>query len=374
MRRRAGGDESGIAVAHLSTAHNSADNRIYRKECTSLHEAGVDVLLVARGPAPEGVVPWVEIPAFNGRIQRMLRGPLSAWRTIARLRPKVLHLHDPELIPLGLAWKVLRRGRVVYDAHEDLPRQVAGKPYLPSWSRRPVAAFARVLESVADRHFDAIVAATPAIARNFANPSVVLVQNFPWLREYPTPVPVPGTGSRSACYVGALSRERGSAEMTEALRRTTQRVRLEFAGATTPTARADLDAMGAQVTDHGLVPAQYIPDIVRGAAVGLVLFSALPNHLEAQPTKLFEYMAAGRPFVASDFPHWRSLLEEHDAGVFVDEDDPDAIAGVLDRLIGDEAELIRLGRNGRAALETHFTFESEAVGLVSLTRDLLRGS
>lgn len=359
-------------VVHLSTVHRSTDNRIYRKECTSLHEAGVDVVFVSRGPRPDGTVPWIGLPESSGRLGRMLRGPLHAWRALRRVRPSVLHVHDPELIPLALLWKRRTGARVVYDAHEDLPKQVAGKPYLPTWSRRFVARFAASLEAAAERGCDAVVAATPAIGRNFAGATrVELVQNFPWLREYPEPRPASEVSPTTACYVGGLTRERGSQSMCEGIAATDAHVHLTFAGAATAAAQEDLAGLGPQLTDLGQRPAAEVPGLVSGSAMGLVLFLDLPNHVEAQPTKLFEYMAAARPFVASDFPYWKQLVERFDCGVFVDSSDPAAIAQALDRLAADPDRVEAMGRRGREAIVEHFTFEGEASRLLELTHDLL---
>lgn len=360
------------AVVHLSTVHASTDNRIYRKECTALHEAGVSVAFVSRGPGPSGEVPWIELPPQVGRLARMVEGPWHAWRALRRLDPAVLHLHDPELIPLGLLWKRRTAGRVVYDAHEDLPKQVAGKPYLPRWSRRVVAAFARRLEGVAERSFDAVVVATPPIAKNFDRARrVVLVQNFPWLRDFPPPSPIEEGDGRTVCYVGGLSRGRGSAAMVAAVTSSALPLRLRVAGRRDADATADLESLGTRLVDHGQVDAREIPEIVRQSSVGLVLLEPLPNYLESQPTKIFEYMAAGRPFLASDFEYWRRLLADYDCGIFVDVDDADETTRVLDGLVSDPTRVAEMGANGRRALETHFTFESQAADLVRLAQDLL---
>lgn len=359
-----------FSVIHLSTAHSSSDIRIYRKECTALHEAGVSVAYMSRGPGPSGRVPWIELPQTRGRFGRMIRGPLAAWRRLRRLRPDVLHLHDPELIPLGLLWRRLTGGVVIYDAHEDLPKQVAGKTYLPRWSRRPIAFFAQLLEGAAERGMDVIVAATPSIAANYPRARrVELVQNFPWLRDYPDSTPVSDADPTTACYVGGISRGRGSDIM--ALAAHESGVTLTVAGRMDRDAHDDLSVLGSRLINRGVVDPSEVPSIIDSSAIGLVLLKPLPNYMESQPTKLFEYMAAGRPFIASDFPYWRDLVGEEACGLFVDSGNADDVAKALRHLSSDRALLQQMGARGRRSMEENFSFERQARILTGLVTELL---
>ncbi|TWE12017.1 glycosyltransferase [Rudaeicoccus suwonensis] len=359
-------------VIHLTTAHNPTDNRIFRKECVALREAGIDVHVVACAPQDQ-TVSEVPIHALHKRKNRLLRmtvGPVDALRTVRRLKPSVLHVHDPELIPVALAWKAISRGKVVFDAHEDLPKQVMGKPYLPRWSRRTVAAFARRLEKLADGRCDAIVAATPSIARNFSNPRTVMVQNYPWLRDFPAATAYDTAPERTLSYVGGLSLERGAAEMVAAAGSLTPPAHITVAGPATADSSAIM-ADAEHVDYLGIRPATEVPGIVRDAQVGLVLFHPIPNHMECQPTKLFEYMAARRPFIASDLEYWRTMLGDFDCGLFVDPTDPAAVAAAMAELFDDPETAAVMGDNGRRAVEERFSFEGEATRLVAMNHELL---
>lgn len=358
-------------VAHLTTAHRATDNRIFRKECTALHEAGVDVHLIATHDGDTSIdgIPVHALPKRSNRLSRMLLGPVDAMRKAHRVHPQVLHIHDPELIPAGLLWKAMRRGKLIFDAHEDLPKQVMGKPYLPRWARRSVSWFARGLELAADRSCDAIVAATPAIARNFSNPRTIQIQNFPWLRDFPESAPYSEAAPRSFSYVGGLSAARGAGQMLEAVDSLSPSSTLTVAGPVTPDVESDVQNSSA--TEYlGIRPAEDVPGIVRDAQVGLVLFQPLPNHVECQPTKLFEYMAACRPFIASDFEYWQDLLGAHDCGLFVDPTDSATIAAAAEKLLSDTGLAAEMGLRGRAAVESTFNFEVEGARLVELVRAL----
>ena len=368
-------DASGrYQIVHLTVVHRPTDNRIMRKECVSLHEAGLSVALLAVASRDDvfGDVPIVALPRRSSRLTRMALGPFDAWRALRRIRPTVIHVHDPELIPLAALWRLRRGRKAVYYAHEDLPKQVVGKPYVPGPLRRPLARFARALEVFADRNIDAIVAATPSIARNFTRAPVVLVQNFPWLRDYPAPTDPPQGSHPKAVYVGGISAERGVVEMIRAIQRSRQGAELVLAGPLTGPAKDVVKrAAGTCVRYLVVLPPSQVPQTVADASLGLVLLHPTPNYLESQPTKLFEYMAAARPFVASDFPFWLDLVGRFDCGLFVDPLDVDAIQRSIDQLLHDPESARRMGRRGRAALVQSFTFERESAKLISMTRALL---
>jgi glycosyltransferase involved in cell wall biosynthesis len=86
--------------------------------------------------------------------------------------------------------------------------------------------------------------------------------------------------------------------------------------------------------------------------------------MESLPTKLFEYMAAGLPVVASRFPAWEAVLE--DAGLFVDPLDEFAIAQALNHLLANPDEARRRGASGRAAVDRTLHWEREAGALLTL--------
>jgi glycosyltransferase involved in cell wall biosynthesis len=103
----------------------------------------------------------------------------------------------------------------------------------------------------------------------------------------------------------------------------------------------------------------------------LVVLHPHPAYLTSHPTKLFEYMAAGIPVVASDFPLWRSIVENSDCGLLVDPLDASAIAAAITSLITNPDEAKRMGMRGRKAVERHFNWVTEEQLLLSFYASLL---
>jgi hypothetical protein len=147
-------------IAILTSVHRPFDTRIFQKEARSLAAAGHDVVLLAphdREETRDGVRIKPIAPA-RGRVERMLLSPLRLLREVSRLRPDVCHFHDPELIPLGIAIAIMGP-RVIYDVHENVPKDILAKAYLPTCIRPMVASMVGFLQRAGSRAFAMVVVA-----------------------------------------------------------------------------------------------------------------------------------------------------------------------------------------------------------------------
>lgn len=358
-----------MRVVHLTSVHARDDTRI-RKECRDLAAAGHTVSLVVAdglGDANDGDVEIVDVGRAANRLVRMMRSTVRVGRRGRRLDADVYHFHDPELLPVGVA--LARTGAsVVYDCHEDVPKQVLTKPYLGRTVARLVSWAVDRVERWAVVRIAAVVAATPSIAWRFDGvaPVVVEVNNFPIIDEF-APRGDAEIERDTVVFVGKLSEIRGIAEVIEALPLTTTPVGLTLVGDFADPDFAEhcrgLDGYD-RVTEAGVLDRPAVRRVLEGAVAGLVTFHPAPNHVDAQPNKLFEYMAAGVPVIASDFPVWRSLVGE--AGVCVDPQDPRAIAAAIDEIVGDPERAAAMGRAGAQAVADRYDWASESAALCAM--------
>lgn len=349
-------------VCHLSTVHNPRDNRVFRKECVSLARAGADVWFIGAQDDDEVVdgVHIVGVGAATGRVDRFTRRQLRAWRALDRVSPDLVHVHDPELIPLVLAWKMLRGRAAVYDAHENLVGQIEGKEYLPDAVKPVARLLAKTLIGAADHCFDGIVASTPTVLGFYHNRNRAVGRNYPLLADYPA-TPDLQKVEGQAVYVGMLSAGRQVDRKFEMIARTPGS-HLTVAGLPDPEVKHFFDDLTADqhVDWLGRVPGGEVPRILAESRVGIAFFLPLKNYQEALPTKLFEYMAAGIPFISTDLPFLVDLFKDRDCGVFVDTAaDASAAAEALAALLSDPQRCARMGANGRRFFEEELNFDAE---------------
>lgn len=362
-------------VAHLTSVHRASDTRIFAKECRTLVDAGHEVTLVATAPADETRegVRIAAVPERDGRLSRMTATVRAVRRRALEADAAIYHLHDPELLPLGV--ELRRRGReVIYDVHEDVPRTVLSKDWLAPWARRPIARLVELGEPGAARRLSAIVAATPTIAARFAGvgPAVVTINNYPILGELSAPSVAAAERERAVCYVGEIMRVRGPLEMIDAAG--IAEVRLLLGGTFSERGLRER-ALGrggwSWVEELGQLAKPDVARVFARSRAGLVVLHPVPNYVDgSRPTKLFEYMSAGLPVIASDFPLWRPFVEDVGCGICVDPLDPRAIARAIHSVIDDPQAAEAMGARGRAAVEERFNWEPEGRKLLELYAEL----
>lgn len=373
-----------IRVVHLTTTHFADDARIFTKECVSLAQAGHDVTLVipdnryrtADGqPVRREGVNIVAVERPVGLLPRLLKTGLSVLRAAIRQTGDVYHFHDPELIPGGVLLRLMGK-TVIYDVHEDLPRDLMTRAWIPLRLRPVLAGVARALEWVAGKTMSGVVAATPIIARRFPKHKTVLVQNFAMATEFANPEAPPYAERGGVAFVGTITESRCAVEVVEAIGKVERfpEATLLMAGSMGSTElQQRMEALPGwrRVDYRGRQDRAGVQRLLGESRVGLVLYYPTRNYREAQPVKLYEYMAAGIPLIVADFPYMRSVVEESRCGLCVPPCDTAAVAAAIEWLFEHPEEAEAMGRRGREAIHARYCWENEQRTLVQLYERIL---
>ena len=361
-------------IVHLTTAHARGEVRIFLKECLSLSSGGYEVhLMVADGLGPEEVsgVAIHDVGPANGRFQRMLILPWIMYFKARKLQASVYHYHEPELHLIALP--LLYGGaRVIYDSHEDVPRAILSRQWINIRLRSLISKVFERFENFVSKRISAVVGATDHISSRFCqiNAKSVAINNYPLAAEISDEL-VERPANRNVCYIGGISLARGIVEMVTAMEHIDARLILAGPFETEAVEQYVKKLPGwAKVDYRGTVNRKEVHEIMASSQAGLLFFHPEPNHVDSQPNKMFEYMSAGLPVLASNFPLWKLILEDLHAGWQVDPLDTNAIAELIDKILSNPDLSAEMGKIGRQMVLSRYQWEYEEKKLLSLYSEL----
>jgi glycosyltransferase involved in cell wall biosynthesis len=382
-----------VYVAMLLSNPFRPDPRVL-KEAESLSSAGFDMTVIcwdrlSELPSEETLASGVKIvriqniPSTYGTgARQILRLPAfwhAALKKMESLKPVLVHCHDFDTLPAGLWWGWQHGVPVVYDAHEYYAELV--RPRLSGVSGKWIYEAIRRAEIRCASHADAVITVDETLGGIYRqrNSKVLIVGHYPSINLIPEPAEVFTHPEINLLYVGRLSTDRGALVYARLLRNLLARgvpARLHLAGRFIPAAEREAfnqEAQGleAYIHDHGWVTYDRLPGLLGSVDVGLAVLLPEPRYVAALPVKLFEYMAAGLPVIASNFPSIREVVSSSDCGLLVDP------LGDLDELVANLAEWWRhpdvprsLGRAGRRAVQDRYNWENLTAQLDRLYHDL----
>lgn len=358
-----------MKICHLTSVHSRYDTRIFLKEAVSAAEAGHEVYLLVNDNVKDEVNRGVVIKSIRtkdrGRLSRIFSKKIKRelLKQAVQINADVFQFHDPEL--LGLGNKLRRRGyNVIYDVHEDVPRQILYKEYLPKLVRGLVSKSFEVYENQSARKYNSIVVPTPYLKNRFSklNNSVWEVCNFPRMDDIRF-APEKYDNQNPSCYIGGLTEIRGISEISEATQIVGQTLILcgEF---DSESLKEQILGKFNNVNYRGQINREAISEVLMNSSMGFVTLLGAPNDYYAYPIKMFEYMAAGIPVIASNFPLYKEIVEGNLCGICVDPSNVAEIVDAIKRIQSDTEYAKSLGNQGRKAIEEKYSWEQQTPSLL----------
>ena len=354
-----------LKVCHFTSCHETTDDRIFLKECQSLCQNGFEVFIVGKGCNREVAgIHIIGCGEAGNRMKRIMSFSKIIYEKAKELDCDIYHFHDPELLSYGLKLKRLGK-KVIFDSHEDVPAQILDKEWIPYPLRKIISIVYKRYETYAVRQFDAVVAATSHIADTFKGRAkrIVVINNYPKLDDIEFHNKPFAERERIICYAGGINALRGENIMIEAMK--------DVNGQLIIAGDHKIETIGGgKIKYVGFINRIKISELYNNACVGLCVLQPASNYINSQPIKMYEYMAAGLPYICSDFPVWKELTRATGAGICVNPKDPEELAAAISLLLNNPQKAEIMGQKGRRAVENQFSWDAERKKLNELYKTL----
>lgn len=370
-----------IRVCHITSVHPAKDVRIYYKECLSLARIYC-VYLIAPNAIDEfsgGIhIQGVDLP--HKRLLRILHLNRIYKKAIS-INADVYHLHDPELMFLGRRLKRRFGKRIVFDSHEDVPQQILTKEYLPKWLKNPVSFVFSLVEKRVLRSYDALISVTPSIVERLKciNYNTVMITNYPKVEQYSSFTTEHSNEfkrSKYVCFAGGISQRYLHENVIRGLEGTDAQYLL--AGPAHPDYLESLKKldMWKRVKYLGVLDHKDVSTLYAKSFAGIVLLDYSPNVGYHKGTlgvlKMFEYMLAGIPVIATDFDLWKDIINSNECGVCINSHDIKAITRAINYYYNNPDVAREQGLRGKRAVLEKYNWATQEKVLLDLYQSLLQ--
>lgn len=307
------------------------------------------------------------MPFFRRILWRILiTGPLVLLKCLW-LRPALVHVYVPELIPFAFIFRLFGAA-VIYEVQENLFKKI----HLKAFNRGPLLEWTfRRFDALARKHFYLIFTEHGYLSTytRLAKPHVVIYNYplLPFLEPFRHPYQ-PSSTQPEFFYIGWLSFERAFDTLVSGLahlRQSYPTFIMHLFGRRTFDDAAlerlpDFNSVRSNIRFYGYADQRDAFPLARYATAGLALLKPVGDYPESYTTKLFEYMALGLPVITADFPLYRDVVERHECGFCVSPYDPAQLAKALRFLIEHPTEARLMGERGRRAVEQYYNWTTEA--------------
>ncbi len=365
-----------MKICHITSSHQRYDGRIFEKECSSLAKKYETYLLCADDLKDEVInnVHFVSI-GFKpkNRYERFFKVMNKIYAKATELDCDVYHLHDPEL--LRVAVKLKNKGKkVIFDSHEDYPNCISERSWIPKMLRSTVSKLYAKKEKRILKKIDAVVTVTPMVYDRIKkiNNNTVMITNFPIIDKKISKKKVE---DNILCFAGGISKQWMHHNIIKAIRDLD--ITYLLIGDNKSSYFESLTTIDGfnKVNSIGRIKKDKVKEYYAKSSIGIALNDYVANvgfhEGSLGNTKVFEYMEAGLPVVATDFKLWKKIIDDGKCGICVNPNNIEEIKEAIEYLITNKKEAELMGQNGRKLVEEKYNWKIEENKLYDLYKRLI---
>jgi len=292
----------------------------------------------------------------------------KALRSIKRIRPDAIVVGHPSFITgiVGVLCAKYARLPLLLDypdAWTSLAIETSG--HRGKWVPKIMHQIERFVAARADRITCITRLLANAVRADGATAPIVIIPNGADLRNFPEPNAAPRTnGPFRILYSGRLEKWAGTDELTDVIQQVCSQIggRVHFMfvgdGGGAQELRKNIEGrnLGRFCTFLGFRPYEKMAEILAQCDLAIVPFPDTDTTRVSLPCKVFEYMAMGKPVIASDLPGMREVIA--DQVIWVKNAAPQELAAKILALERDPAQCARYAAAGAALVRGRFGWQS----------------
>lgn len=357
-----------------TSVHRWNDNRIFHKEAVSL---AYHFSVQLHAPADFDYKTKQKVKVFGLPLwskesdRKYIRREL--WSRLKKSDSEIFYFHDPELIWIGIKARIFLGKKIVYDVHENTVESIKGKKWLNTLTKGLAIIGYKLFEWIGKQLFNHFILAEDSY-------KILIPHNSTIVLNYPIVEESNGNSEQKLydlVYLGDVREDRGALiilELINQLKKKREEIKIALLGKIVNKEKFDIIiekyCLEQNIKFFGYVDYQEAINIVKKSKVGLCLLKPTQNFIHSYPTKLFDYMNAGIPFVSSNFQLYDELIQKSNAGISVDPLNITEVINAVSKLLGDADYRDQLGQNGRSSLQTMFNWNTQSNILIDVMNSL----
>ena len=366
-------------ILHITSAHKAKDGRIFYKEALSAASIGFRVGVVGDNEVEEtiGGVDIIPVKKSTNRLLRRIIGPVKLLSVVLKYRPKIVHFHDPEIIPMGYILMFLGY-KVVYDMHEyysEIQSLRVKNKFLNWVIKRIVKIF---IEQIPCRIFSATVFPTNKLREEFLiTKKTVAILNLLPKKLIPSN-DINGKKTFDLVFMGTISpfRAKPLIEMMEIILCAKPDAKLLMLGTKNETKDWIKKNAKKEVFEsiffHESVEHKDVAKILQSAKIGFNFHPEEKRFEVAIPMKIYEYMSCKLAVVTTSFPELENQFSNEREIIMIKGEDQKIYARAILDILNNDAKATYLGENGYNAIINRVNWDlSEIPKLKKLYQGLL---
>jgi len=368
------------------------------KEAESLAKAGYEVVVYATRdehmPEEERtgsvLVKRLSVRRYSLFRPNMFRAPFDFFPSLLRIireKADVYHAHDLDTLLICFLASRTNKAKLIYDSHElflEMEKSYFSEVWWGKFAAAILIPVWRVEERFCARRANYLITVNDSLkdilTRNLGTGNIAVLMNCPTFkkvskgREFHKEFSLP-KGAKVVLYQGGIMWRRAVRQVADSVEFLSEDTYLIFMGGggdkNVLIKYVSVKEYFARVKFHEEVSLKELPRYTASADLGVVpLLNVSLNNYYGLPNKLFEYMHAGLPIVASDFPEIKKIVVGEGIGICFNPEDPKDIAVSINKVLGNDKLREKMSGKVLNLARTKYNWEIEEKKLLNIYKEL----